>query len=339
MSLSLPDFLLPSSLVFVTGGSGFLGRQLLKDLVSQGFQVKALARSPQAAKTIQALGTKVVMGDLGDVQAMTEGMRGCAVVIHAAAKVEQWGKWPDFLQMTVQGTKNVIHAAQQAQVQRFIHISTEAVLAGGKAIIDADEHTPIPAVATGFYPLSKRMAEQAVLAANSSDFNTIVVRPRFIWGQGDSTLLPKLVEAVNTGNWLWFGGGEHQMSTCNVKNVSHGVILAARHGRAGQVYFLTDGASVNFRQFITAMMQTQGVTPSTKKAPMWVADVVAAAGETVWKLLHLKGEPPMTRTAVNLFFKQVTVNDSKARRELGYQPILTVKQGLQEFRTYASPRD
>ncbi len=332
MSLPAVDYLPAASWVFVTGGSGFLGRQLIADLVACGFQVKALTRSAQAAATVKNLGATPVMGDLDDIAAMAEGMRDCAAVIHSAAKVEQWGKWQDFEHMTVQGTKNVIAATRQAGVKRLVHISTEAVLAGGSAIINADENTPLPIKPNGMYPLSKKLAEQVVLAANSDDLATIVVRPRFIWGKGDTTLLPKLAEAARSGGWLWFGGGTHQMSTCNVKNVSHGVILAASFARGGQVYFLTDGEQVNFREFITAMMRTQGVEPGNKKAPMWLADAIAAASEMVWKTLGLKGEPPMTKTAVNLFFKEVTVNDSKARHELGYVPVITVEAGLAELK-------
>lgn len=332
MSSAAINHLPSASSVFVTGGSGFLGRQLIADLIARGFQVKALTRSEKAAATVKTLGATPVMGDLDDIVAMTEGMRDCEAVIHSAAKVEQWGKWQDFEHMTVQGTKNVIAATCQAGVKRLVHISTEAVLAGGSAIINADENTSLPTKPNGMYPLSKKLAEQAVQAANSRDLATIVVRPRFIWGKGDTTLLPKLAEAARSGGWLWFGGGAHQMSTCNVKNVSHGVILAASFGRGGQVYFLTDGEQVNFRAFITAMMRTQGVEPGNKKAPMWLADAIAAASEMVWKTLRLKGEPPMTKTAVNLFFKEVTVNDSKARHELGYVPVISVEAGLAELK-------
>ncbi|PIQ26943.1 NAD-dependent epimerase [bacterium (Candidatus Blackallbacteria) CG17_big_fil_post_rev_8_21_14_2_50_48_46] len=326
------NYLPASSSVFVTGGSGFLGRQLIQDLVTKGFQVKALARSDKAAATVKSLGAMPVRGDLDDIAAMAAGMAGCAAVIHSAAKVEQWGKWEDFEHMTVQGSKNVIAATRQAGIKRLVHISTEAVLAGGSAIINADENTPLPSKPNGMYPLSKKLAEQAVLAANSGDLAAIIVRPRFIWGKGDTTLLPKLAEAARTGSWLWFDGGKHQMSTCHVRNVSQGVILAACHGRGGQIYFLTDGDQVNFRNFVTALIRTQGVEPGNKVAPIWLADAIAATSEMVWKILGLKGEPPITKTAVNLFFKEVTINDSKARNELGYVPVISVEAGLAELK-------
>jgi len=317
--------------IFVTGGSGFLGRRLIADLVGDGRPVKALARSERAAQTVRALGAEVVRGDLEDVEAMTAGLRGCSAVIHSAAKVEQWGRWEDFLRDTVQGSKNVVAAARAAGVPRLVHVSTEAVLADGAPIVDADELRPLPARPNGFYPRSKGMAERHVLAANADGLETIVVRPRFIWGKGDSTLLPRLAASARKG-WLWFGGGRHQMSTCHVGNVSHGIRLALRQGRGGEVYFLTDGEPVEFRQFIGALIRTQGVDPGERDAPLWMAAALAAAGESIWRLFALKGEPPLTRTALNLFFLEVTVNDAKARRELDYRPVITVEVGLRELR-------
>lgn len=323
------------STVFLTGGSGFLGRQLIADLVAAGYRVRALARSERAAASVRALGAEAVAGDLDDVAAMQAGMAGCAAAIHSAAKVEQWGRWEDFLRDTVEGTQHVIAAARAAGVPRLVHVSTEAVLADGQPIVDADETRPLPADPNGAYPRSKGMAEQAVLAANDSALATVVVRPRFIWGQGDTTLAPKLAAAAHAG-WVWFGGGGHRMSTCHVRNVSHGVLLALQRGGAGQVYFLTDGAPVAFRPFIKRLIETQGVTPGERNAPLWLADALAAVCETAWRLLPLKGEPPLTRTALNLFFRQVTVSDAKARRELGYQPVVTVEEGLRELQG-ASP--
>ncbi|MDM4771254.1 NAD-dependent epimerase/dehydratase family protein [Solimonas sp. SE-A11] len=316
--------------IFLTGGSGFLGRQLIVDLMSAGYSVRALARSERAAATVRALGATPVPGDLGEVDAMREGMSGCLAAIHSAAKVEQWGRWEDFLRDTVDGTGHVIAAAQSAGLPRLLHISTEAVLADGKAIVDADETRPLPAQPNGFYPRSKGMAEQKLLAANGRGLETLVVRPRFIWGKGDTTLAPKLAEAARAG-WFWFGGGRHRISTCHVRNVSHGVLLALERGRAGEIYFLTDGAPVAFRDFIGRLIRSQGVEPGERDAPLWLADTLAALGEAAWTLLPLRGEPPLTRSALNLFFREVTVRDDKARREIGYRPVVSVEEGLREL--------
>lgn len=325
------DHLPLGSTIFITGGSGFLGRQLIMDLIKKGFQVKALARSDSAAATVRKLGADVVKGDLDDTAAMTEGMNTCAAVIHSAAKVDLWGTWEDFQRFTINGTANVLAAAQAANVPRFIHISTEAVLAAGKPLIDINESMPLPAHPNGMYPKSKGMAEALVKAANCSKLQTVIVRPRFIWGQGDTTLLPKMVASVKAGQWIWFGG-DHPTSTCNVVNVSHGVILAAHFGRGGETYFLTDGAPISFKNFISRMLATQGVTPPNRNAPLWLADMLAKGMEWWWRTSNRAGDPPLTCTAVNLFFSEVTIKSNKAEIEFGYRPILSIEAGLKALR-------
>jgi len=319
--------------VFVTGGSGFVGGAAIMELVARGVPVRALARSGAAADKVRALGAAPVAGDLGSVDAMREGMRGCVAMIHAAAKVEDWGKREDFFAATIQGTRNALAAAREAGTKMFVHIGTEAVLAGGGPIVRADETTPYPAVPNGLYPWSKGQAERDVVAANSVDFTTVAVRPRFIWGRGDTTLLPQVARAMQSGAWAWFGGGHHLMSTCHVRNVIEGTLLAAERGRGGEIYFLTDGEPVDFRDFLTRLAATQGVVAPAREAPMWLLEAVAAGGEFIWQALSLGGRPPMTRTAVNLLFREVTVVDRKARNELGYTSHVSIEQGLEELRT------
>ncbi|HTZ69071.1 MAG TPA: NAD-dependent epimerase/dehydratase family protein [Acetobacteraceae bacterium] len=317
--------------VFLTGGSGFVGRALIAELAARGTQVRALARSAAAAATVRALGAAPVTGDLAAADAMREGMRGADVVIHAAAKVAMWGKREDFYTETIVGTRNALTAARDAGVPRFVHIGTEAVLAGGTPIIGADETAPYPAVPNGLYPWSKGQAERDVIAANRADFITISTRPRFIWGRGDTTLLPNIVKAMQSGAWAWFGGGHHLTSTCHVRNVVEGVLLAAEHGRGGEIYFLTDGAPLDFRDFVTRLAATQGIMAPAREMPMWLADAAAASMEFAWQTFGLAGQPPIMRTIVNLLFREVTLVDRKARTELGYASHVSVEQGLAEL--------
>jgi nucleoside-diphosphate-sugar epimerase len=322
--------------VFVTGGSGFLGRALLAALRERGSTVRALARSEAAAAAVRAAGAEPVRGDLEDERALRAGMEGAGVVYHAAAKVELWGRREDFLRITVGGTERVTAAAQAAGVPRLVHVSTEAVLAGEAPLVDVDERTPLPERPVGLYPLAKGLAEQRALAANGSGLTTVVVRPRFIWGRGDTVLLPGLIAAMKSGAWFWFCGGRHRTSTCHVRNVCAGLILAAEKGRGGEIYFLTDGAPLEFRDFVTRLVRTQGVEPPAREAPRWLGDALAAGGEGLFRLLRLRGAPPLTRTAMKLFFGEVTVRDAKARRELGYHAVVSIEEGLAELA--AEPR-
>ena len=323
--------------VFVTGGSGFVGREVIAALAAKGVPVRALVRSPKAAATVTGLGATPVQGDLSTVDAMRAGMQGAAAVVHAAAKVDIWGKLEDFERDTIEGTRNALRAAEQAGVPRFIHVGTEAVLAGGGPIIQADETAPYPPRPNGPYPWSKGQAERDVIAANRPGFATISVRPRFIWGRGDTSLLPELLKAMQSGAWAWFGGGHHLTSTCHVRNVAEGILLAIERGTGGEIYFLTDGEPVEFRDFLTRMAATQGVVAPARHAPLWVAKALAGGGEFVWSSFSLKGRPPLTYTAINLMFQEVTLRDGKARAQLGYTSHVSIAQGLAELQADAKP--
>jgi nucleoside-diphosphate-sugar epimerase len=315
---------------FVTGGSGFVGRELIAELRRRGIAVRALARSDAAAAAVKAAGAEPVRGDLDDRAAMEAGMRGCDVVFHAAAYVKQHGPRADFLRVNVAGTENALAAAKAAGVRRFVHIGTEAVLADGKPIVRADETRPRATRPAGLYPLTKGLAEAAVIAASTpGGLETVVVRPRFIWGKGDTSLLPELVQAVKRGRFAWMGGGRYLTSTCHVRNVVEGALLAAEKGRPGEIYFLTDGEPVEFRAFMTEMLATQGVDAGTRSIPKWVARVAAAL--TGWMK-----EPPVTRTAIALVGHEVTVDDAKARRELGYVGAVSRGAGRAEMRAAAA---
>jgi nucleoside-diphosphate-sugar epimerase len=311
--------------VFVTGGSGFVGGRVIRQLRARGVEVAALARSPASASVVEGHGATAVPGDLDDRAAMQAGMAGADVVVHAAAYVEEHGPLANFLRVTVTGTENALAAARAAGVARFVHVSTEAVLADGKPIVAADETRPRTTRPVGPYPLSKGLAEDRVLAANGAGLATVIVRPRFIWGAGDTNLTPKIVELVKRGRFGWIGGGRYPTSTCHVDNVVEGTLLAAERGAPGEIYFLTDGEPVEFRAFLTQLLATLGVDPGHRSVPRWLARVVAAS--TGWMK-----RPPVTRTAIALVGQEVTVVDAKARRELGYLGKVSREQGLAEMR-------
>jgi len=316
---------------FVTGGSGFVGKRLIAALVERGVEVRALARSETAAIAVRGAGAEPVRGDLDDTPGMQAGMADCDTVFHAAAYVEEHGKLADFMRVTVDGTQHALAAAKAAGVARFVHVGTEAVLADGNPIVRADETTPLATRPAGPYPLTKGLAEKAVLAANAPGFATVVIRPRFIWGAGDTSLTPKIIAAVKAGRYAWIGGGHYLTSTCHVANVVEGALLAADKGRPGEVYFLTDGEPVDFRTFITEMLGALGVDPGTRSMPRWVARTAAAL--TSWMR-----RPPVTMTAIAVIGGEVTVSDAKARKELGYLGKVTREAGLAEMRRSPSAR-
>ena len=316
---------------FVTGGSGFIGGALVRRLVADGWTVRALARSDASARAVGEHGAEPVRGELDDPASMTAGAAGCEVAFHCAAHLGDWGSRADFERGNVQGTRNALAAARRAGVRRFVHVGTEAALLAGEPLIEVDERAPLRFDSPALYSSTKARAEEAVIEAGHDGFETVVVRPRFVWGRGDTTLLPVMTEMVRAGRFAWIGGGRHRTSTTHVDNAVHGLVLGAERGAPGGVYFVTDGEPVVFRDFVTRLLATQGVTPPGRSLPAPVATTLAAAGETAWRLLPLPGRPPLTRLAVWVSALETTIDITRARTELGYTPVRTIEDGLEEL--------
>jgi nucleoside-diphosphate-sugar epimerase len=321
---------------FVTGGSGFVGGRLIERLVRDGWTVAALARSDRAADAVRTRGAAPVRGDLSDRAALASGLKGADVCFHVAAKVEDFGPWPAYVAVNVEGTRNVLRACRAAGVGRAVHVSTEAVLMHGQPLIHADETYPLALRSLAPYSRSKALGEMVVLEESRDGFEAMIVRPRFVWGRGDTTLLPLLVEGTRSGAFRWVGGGRQLTSTTHIDNTVEGLLNAAERGRGGRAYFVTDGAPVVFREFVGDLISTQGVTPPSGSVPTPVARAVAAVGETAWKLLPLPGSPPLTRFASWVSSQECTLDDHRARSELGYVPVTSREQGMRELRDTAA---
>ncbi len=317
--------------VFVTGGTGFVGRHLIGALVARGDEVRALARGAEGASRVAALGAVPVAGDVGDGGALAAGVDGCELVFHSAGIIREWGDPQELYRVNAGGTRRMVEAASRAGVRRVVHLSTEAVLVDGRPLVGVDETRPLPHpedVRPG-YPRSKNLAEAAAVAANGPDLEVVVVRPRLIWGRDDTSTTAKMAEAVRNNRWRWIDGGRYLTSTCNVDNVVEGCLLAAERGTPGEAYFLTDGPPVEFRSFVTALLATQGLVPPDKSVPGRLARAAAGAGEALWRALPLKGEPPAKRVELGLMGHEMTLRDDKARRDLGYRSRVSLEEGLE----------
>jgi nucleoside-diphosphate-sugar epimerase len=317
---------------FVTGGSGFIGGSLVRRITGEGWRVRALARSEASADRLRELGAEPVTGDLDDPDSIRAGADGCDLAFHAAAAVQEWGPRRDFVRANVTGTENVLRGCREAGVRRLVHIGTEAALMVGQPLVNVDESTPLQPGSKAHYPATKAQAEQAVRAANGDGFETVVVRPRLVWGPGDTSILPGLIDAIDRGRFSWIGGGHHLTETTHVDNVVEGLLLGAERGAGSEAYFVTDGSPVEFREFVTDLLATRGVTPPARNTPPAFARTAAVALEGLWRLLGRKSPPPVTRLAVWLSSLECTIDISKAREELRYEPVKTREQGLAELR-------
>ena len=285
-----------------------------------------MARSERSASAILQAGGDPSRCSLEDVTATHLGTPD--VVLHCAAFVEDWGP-PDAWHTTnVLGTGSMLAAAREAGARRFIHIGTEAAIVYGQDIDGADEQYPLAPDSPYPYCATKAQAEALVREANREGFETIVLRPRFVWGPGDTTLLPQIEAMAAAGRWRWIDHGRARTSTTHVDNLVHAIELALTEGKPGEAYFVLDDGEITMKEMISAMAASRQLSLPDSSVPFWLANAIARSGEALWRSLRLGGKPPLTRHAAMVMARTCVLTDEKARRELGYCPVISREQGL-----------
>lgn len=319
--------------IFITGASGFVGGALSQYLKDK-HQIFAMARSERSAEKVKKVGAIPIRCALNAVK--EEDLKNIDLIIHSAAFVEEWGTRQQFWQANVEGTRQLLEVAKKAGVKKFIHISTEASLFNGQDMIDIDETYPYPSTTPFLYSETKREAEKLVIKANQLDqFETIVIRPRLIWGPGDLTILPATIKMVKNGAFRWINNGKNKTATVHIDNLVHGIDLAIEKGKAGEIYFITDDEVWTMKDFITGLLATQNITIPNKNISKGMIRSVASVLDKIWRLFRIKKAPPITKFTANIMSADCTINLAKAKEELGYHPVISVQEGLEQLKTQA----
>jgi nucleoside-diphosphate-sugar epimerase len=318
----------------VTGGGGFLGAAIVRKLLERGWRVKSVNRSP--APELAALGVEHRQANLVDLEAVCEASSGCDVVFHVAAKAGVWGRLRDFYESNVLGTRNVITACRRVGVAKLVYTSTPSVVHSGASIEGADESVPYPTRFEAHYPRTKAEAEQAVLAANSPELSTVALRPHLIWGPGDNHLVPSIVERQREGALRLVGDGSQLIDTVYIDNAADAHLLACDHLRpqarcAGRAFFITQGQPLPLRDWINMILAAAGLPPVNRSLPASAAWLIGGALEAVHAVLRLQGEPRMTRFLARQLGTAHWYDISAARRELGYEPRVSVEEGMRRL--------
>lgn len=317
--------------ILVTGGSGFLGARLVPKLIAAGHDVVAMARSASADDTLRALGAEPVRGDLNTLGDMA--IPPVDAVIHLAAHFRFAGPRAPYFQVNVDGTKALLKAAQAAGASSFIYLTAAAVIMDdrGSPIRNSDESAPTFPRSFSPYIASKATSEAGILAANRPGFRTIVIRPPGIWGPGDA-FSRNIPHAIRSGQFAFIARGDYPYSTCHVDNVSEALICALDRGEGGKAYFIRDRENTTFRAFIDGLAKLQGLSiDQLRSVPYGMAFFMGRMMELGARLRRSDQDPPLTRTMVRLIGREFTIDDSAARRDLGYLGKVSRLDGLASY--------
>ena len=321
----------------VTGGGGFLGSAIVRQLRARGDQVVSFSRGhyPELA----ALGVEQRRGDLTDMEALVEAARDCDVVFHVAAKAGIWGSYHEYHQANVTGTETVIPACRIHSIDRLVYTGSPSVVFDGSDVEGGTEALPYPAHFEAFYPQTKAIAERSVLAANTPLLATVSLRPHLIWGPADNHLVPRIVAKGRSGKLRRIGERPCLVDTVYVDNAAEAHINAADRLRpgaplAGRAYFISNGEPLPLWDMVNQILAAAGVPPVTRSVSPGFAYAAGTVCETIWRTLRLSGEPPMTRFVAKELATAHWFDISAAKRDLGYEPRVSISEGLKRLQQW-----
>jgi nucleoside-diphosphate-sugar epimerase len=316
--------------ILVTGGGGFLGSAICRQLAAAGHEVVAFQRRP--AKHLASLGVESIEGDISDTAQVHAAAARCDAVVHTAAKAGIWGDDAEFRRINVEGTRNVLAACRERGIRFLVHTSSPSVVHSGGDIEGGDESLPLATHFSAPYPETKAEAERMVIAADGENLETTALRPHLIWGPGDPHILPRLV-AKSKGGRLALPAPDKVIDTIFVENAALAHVLALQELQgtarcAGKAYFITNNEPMPQGEIIRKLLAALGVEVRIKAVPASAAMAAGAVCETAWKLLRIKKEPPVTRFSVEQLATAHWFDTSAAERDFGYTPGYSIAEAL-----------
>ena len=321
----------------VTGGTGFLGSHLVRELLKRGEQVRCLVRPTSRLDNLKDLSIEPVCGDLRDLETLRLAAKGCAVVYHCAADYRLWAKDPTELYASnVEGTRNVMQAALDQGVERVVYTSTVGCLGLNGNGAPATEDTPVTiADMIGHYKRSKFLAEEEVREWVKRGLPAVIVNPSTPVGEFDIRPTPTGKIIVDFLRGKMFGYVDTGMNLIDARDCAEAHVLAADKGRVGERYIL-GGRNLTLKELFDALASVTEVRSPKLKVPHWVAENYARL-ENIWSIRIVGREPDVPLESVKLARHKMWFDSGKAVRELGLRqnPVeLALERAVLWFREH-----
>ena len=334
----------------VTGGTGLLGSHIVEHLLRADRKVRALVRDGSDTSWLKSQGVELATGHLQDEDSLAKACEGVDVVFHSAAKVGDWGNWPEFQEITINGTERLLKAAHQARVKRFVHISSISCYGhpeNNGQVLDETDPVGQNLYRWSYYTKSKVVVEKMVLDFHKEHgLPVTIIRPSWLFGERDRITVARVVNAIRTGGMKLMGDGSNLLSAIYAGNVAQGCVLAARKDVAiGQIYNLSNNGKITQKELFDLYAKNLDCPPVEKKLPFKLALFAGFMMEVFGRLLRSKKPPLATRYAVWLMGRKVYFSTDKARQQLGWEPEVSYEDGvkrtvewfLQQEQTQAAP--
>ena len=318
--------------VLVTGASGFIGKHLTRDLISRGFNVRAVYRSSPIHdhfKDIDSGTLDIQQADLRSADDIIRICKGCDIVIHTAALAIDWGPLPLFIESNYNITVNLIEEAQKEGCRKFIYISSAAVHGFGNHV-DTKESGPFFKLKHP-YPITKKMAEDYVLTRNTVDFSVTAIRPANAYGPGDQTSTYEMFRQITGGVMGYISGGRKYTCPVYIDDLCAGIIAAVKTDNiGGEVITISDGSKVRWKEYVNRMFEVAGAKRKPQNLPAPIAYAAAYILLVVYKILPLKGVPKLTLYRVEQGSQNYHFDNTKAKELLGFEPSVLYREGLKK---------